>query len=146
MIGPRYLVYDPSADTFSSNYTLNGTANAGVTIETGPAVDGSNNVGIPTDIQFTNGLKFADFVELNFTMSVDKDSIRPVGSGSQDTAVVFHPLCIQNVFESYPPDNATTFVSCGTLTSRPFVSDAPGNFSYMFTDAYQYASRNICVT
>ena len=128
LIGPKFLDFDPNSDTFTSNYTLNGTANAGVTFEKGP-----EKAGLPTDIQFTHGLKFADFVSINFTMSVDKDGIRPVGAGNMETAVVLHPLCIQNVFESYPTDNDTTYVSCGSLSSRPFISDSAGTFDHDVT-------------
>ena len=130
IIGPKYLDYIVDTDSFQTNYTLDGTANNGVTFEKGPSNAFGNNKlsGIPTDIQFTNGLKFADFVSINFTMSVDNDGIRPVGAGIQETAVIFHPLCIQNVFESYPENNDTTYVSCGSLTSRPFISDSGGKF------------------
>ena len=127
LIGPKFVDFDPNSDTFTSNYTLDGTANDGVTFEKGPEIGGKTS-GIPTDIQFTHGLKFADFVSINFTMSVDKDAIRPVGAGNMETAVVLHPLCIQNVFESYPNDNDTTYVSCGSLSSRPFISDSAGAF------------------
>ena len=130
LIGPKFVDFDPNSDTFTSNYTLDGTANDGVTFEKGPQIGGKSS-GIPTDIQFTNGLKFADFVSINFTMSVDKDGIRPVGAGNMETAVVLHPLCIQNVFESYPTDNDTTYVSCGSLSSRPFISDSAGIFVYV---------------
>ena len=130
LIGPKFVDFDPNSDTFTSNYTLDGTANDGVTFEKGPQIGGKTS-GIPTDIQFTNGLKFADFVSINFTMSVDKDGIRPVGAGNMETAVVLHPLCIQNVFESYPTDNDTTYVSCGSLSSRPFISDSAGIFVYV---------------
>ena len=127
LIGPKFVDFDPNSDTFTSNYTLDGTANDGVTFEKGPQIGGKTS-GIPTDIQFTHGLKFADFVSINFTMSVDKDGIRPVGAGNMETAVVLHPLCIQNVFESYPDDNDTSYVSCGSLSSRPFISDSAGTF------------------
>ena len=130
LIGPKFVDFDPNSDTFTSNYTLDGTANDGVTFEKGPQIGGKTS-GIPTDIQFTHGLKFADFVSINFTMSVDKDGIRPVGAGNMETAVVLHPLCIQNVFESYPTDNDTTYVSCGSLSSRPFISDSAGIFVYV---------------
>ena len=123
ILGPRYLEYDPNEDSFSTNYTLDGSENNGVTFEKGPAVDGHNNVGIPTDIKFLYGLKFADFVSINFSLSVDPRSLRPVLSGIQETAAVFNPLCIQNVFEGYPSNNDSAYVSCGTLTSRPFTSD-----------------------
>ena len=58
IIGPRYLEYDPAVNGFTTNYTLDGSENNGVTFEKGPAVDGHNNVGIPTDIKFLYGLKF----------------------------------------------------------------------------------------
>ena len=128
LIGPKYVDFypeGPKKDEFQSNYTLNGNADNGVTFLKGPTIRGAT-AGLPTDIQFTNGLKFADFVSINFTMTIDKDSIRPVGSGSQETAIVFHPLCIQNVFESYPADNDTTYISCGSLSSRPFIAESAG--------------------
>ena len=125
IIGPKYLDFDNTSDTFTTNYTLNGTANDGVTFEKGPQP--SNKMGgIPTDIQFLNGIKFADFISINFTMTVDKDKIRPVGAGNQNTAAIFHPLCIQNVFESYPADNSTKYVSCGSFTNRSFTSESAG--------------------
>ena len=125
IIGPKYLDYVSGSDTFTTNYTLDGTANNGVSFVKGPQID-SKLGGVPTDIQFENGIKFADFISINFTMTVDKDKIRPVGSGNQDTAALFHPLCIQNVFESYPADNDTTFVSCGSFTNRSFTSKSDG--------------------
>ena len=127
VIGPTYLGYESencgeNCDKFWTNYTLHDdTPNDDVTIKQGP----TPTDGIPIDIEFANGLKFADFVYINFTMTVDKHGKRPVGSGSQETAVVFHPICQQNVFASYPADT-NTFVSCGTLTSRPFTSLSPG--------------------
>jgi hypothetical protein len=128
IIGPKYLDYISGTNTFETNYTLNGEANNGVTFEKGPSNAFSNDKlsGIPTDIQFTHGIKFGDFVSINFTMTVDNDGIRPVGAGIQETAVILHPICIQNVFESYPENNDTKYVSCGSLTSRPFISDSGG--------------------
>ena len=128
IIGPKYLDYIDGTNSFQTNYTLGENANEGVTFEKGPSNAFSNDKlsGIPTDIQFSHGLKFADFVSINFTMTVDNDAIRPVGAGIQETAVIFHPLCIQNVFESYPENNDTKYVSCGSLTSRPFISDSGG--------------------
>ena len=127
IIGPKYLDFVAGSDDFTTNYTLDGTDKNGVTFVKGPQID-SKLGGVPTDIQFENGIKFADFISINFTMTVDKDKIRPVGSGNQDTAALFHPLCIQNVFESYPADNETTFVSCGSFTSRSFISKSDGIF------------------
>ena len=130
ILGPKYLDYVPNDDDFQTNYTLDGTDKNGVSFVKGPS-DGSNKMGgIPTDIMFENGIKFADFISINFTMTVDKDNIRPVGSGNQDTAALFHPLCIQNVFESYPADNDTTYVSCGSFTNRSFTSKSEGKSQF----------------
>jgi len=124
VLGPKYLAYEADDEqSLSTNYTLTGTPSQNVTIQRGP----NSFVGIPIDIEFGHGLKFADIVSVNFTMTVDKNQQRPVGSGRSETAVVFHPLCKQNVFSSYPA-NDNTYVSCGTLTSRPFFSDAPGKY------------------
>ena len=123
VIGPTYLGYELNEDSFWTNYTLSDTPNKDVTIKQGPKPED----GIPVDIEFANGLKFADFVFINFSMTVDKHAKRPVGSGNQETAAVFHPICQQNVFASYPA-SADTFVSCGTLTSRQFTSVSEGEY------------------
>ena len=141
IIGPKYLDYVDGSDEFTTNYTLDGTAKNGVTFVKGPQIDNKLG-GVPTDIQFENGIKFADFISISFTMTVDKDKIRPVGSGNQDTAALFHPLCIQNVFESYPADNDTTFVSCGSFTNRSFTSKSDGIFNYLYiVSSNDYLSR-----
>ena len=128
ILGPKYLDYVPGSDDFQTNYTLDGTDKNGVSFEKGPEfpANSGKTAGIPTDIKFENGIKFADFISINFTMTVDKDGIRPVGAGNQDASALFHPLCIQNVFESYPENNDTKYVSCGSFTSRSFVSKSDG--------------------
>ena len=53
-----------------------------------------------TDFEFVGGILFPDVISLNFTLSVDPDKERPVGSGDAQTAIVMHPVCIQSVFQS----------------------------------------------
>ena len=78
-----------------------------------------------TDFVFTGGILFPDIISLNFTMSVDPDMERPVGSGEAKTAVVMHPVCIQSVFSDWPIDDET-YVGCGSMAAVPFISVSPG--------------------
>lgn len=80
-----------------------------------------------TDFEFEGGILFPDIISLNFTMSVDPDKERPVGSGDLTTAIVMHPVCSQPTFHDWPAD-ADTFVGCGSMYVDPFVSSSPGNF------------------
>ena len=80
-----------------------------------------------TDFEFTGGILFPDIINLNFSLTVDPDSERPVGSGDANTAIVMHPICKQSQFADWPEDE-NSFVSCGSLASEPFISSAPGNY------------------
>ena len=61
-------------------------------------VNDNSEVSI-TDFEFVGGILFPDIISLNFTLSVDPEKERPVGSGDAQTAIVMHPICIQSVFQ-----------------------------------------------
>ena len=82
-----------------------------------------------TDFEFVGGILFPDIISLNFTLSVDPEKERPVGSGDAQTAIVMHPICIQSVFQSWPADTST-YVGCGSMYAEPFISTSPGKYSF----------------
>ena len=91
-------------------------------------VNDNSEVSI-TDFEFVGGILFPDIISLNFTLSVDPEKERPVGSGDAQTAIVMHPICIQSVFQSWPADTST-YVGCGSMYAEPFISTSPGNYSF----------------
>jgi hypothetical protein len=78
-----------------------------------------------TDFEFTGGILFPDIISLNFTLTVDPDQERPVGSGEAASAIVMHPICRQSQFLDWPADNLT-YVGCGSMVAEAFTSIAPG--------------------
>ena len=89
-----------------------------------------------TDFEFVGGILFPDIISLNFTLSVDPEKERPVGSGDAQTAIVMHPICIQSVFQSWPADTST-YVGCGSMYAEPFISTSPGK--YLFILKFKYS-------
>ena len=49
-------------------------------------VNDNSEVSI-TDFEFVGGILFPDIISLNFTLSVDPEKERPVGSGDAQTAI-----------------------------------------------------------
>ncbi len=118
VIAPSFVKYVTDSDTFESNYTF-GEANPSVTVNT-------NYDGVSiTDISLEGGVYFPDVISLNFTLSVDPEKERPVGSGDLESAIVMYPICKQSVFADYPADT-DTFIGCGSLYAESFTSSSPG--------------------
>ena len=78
-----------------------------------------------TDFEFTGGILFPDIISFNFSLTVDPNSERAIGSGEATTAIAMHPICIQSVFYDWPADDST-YVGCGTMTAETFISNSGG--------------------
>ena len=76
-------------------------------------------------IQFENGILFPDVISLNFTLTMDPYSERPIGSGELVFSVVAAPICQQSVYLTFPT-TTTAFVGCGGYVSKSVSSMAPG--------------------
>ena len=80
-----------------------------------------------TDFEFTGGILFPDIISLKFSLTVDPNSERAIGSGEATTAIAMHPICIQSVFYDWPKDE-NTYVGCGTMTAETFISNSGGMY------------------
>jgi hypothetical protein len=78
-----------------------------------------------TDFEFIGGILFPDKISLNFSLTIDPDEYRAVGSGKIDSSIVMHPLCRQSQFLDWPAKK-DTYVSCGSMASESFISRAKG--------------------
>lgn len=121
IIVPPYLAYKEDIDTFTSNYTSNGNENVTVAV-TNPST---------VHFQFPQGISFPDIVELNFSMTVEMEGNRPVGSGVQSSSIVFVPICFHSG-NDYIGDANSSVVSCGSLHALPFESSAPGEIQRLW--------------
>ncbi len=142
VIAPAYMSFVEGSDTFSTNYTS--TLN-----ETNLTVDTFGGGGGTFDFVFGGGLTYADVVQLNFTVTVDPTLMRAVGSGVEDSALVLTPVCVRNVFASYPPDDADSpyehQTQCGSHVGVQFASTAPECFDIIPLEVEQcvWASSQI---
>ena len=118
VIAPAYVKYIPNTNSFESNYSVAQVSQDKVIVQS------TNEVSI-TDFEFVGGILFPDIISLNFTLSVDPNKDRPVGSGNANTAIVMHPICTQSQFQEWPKE-PTDFVGCGSMATASFVSTAPG--------------------
>lgn len=116
IIGPPYLKFTES-DTIVSNLTT----------KDGPApivrLDRPHPLNI---ISIDPGLKFVDAISMNFTMTVDPDSERPVGAGLAKTVIAIYPYCTTSVFNNYPAFPNVS-VSAGPSLRQKFMAYSPGN-------------------
>lgn len=113
VIAPNYVYFVDGTDTFVTNYTQGG-------VSTNMVTKHNTTESTIIDFEFPGGLLFPDVVSLNFSMTVDPLKERPTGSGEAATAVVFHPICQQSEFFTWPP--ADTYAGCGSMTAEPFIS------------------------
>eukprot|EP00094_Tigriopus_californicus_P011497 TCALIF_11102-PA protein Name:"Protein of unknown function" AED:0.05 eAED:0.05 QI:9/0.85/0.90/1/0.6/0.47/21/323/1445 len=113
VIVPHYLTYKENSDSFLTNYSSIGNDEI-VTVTV------ANTSGIL--FQFPQGISFPDIVELNFSLSVEMDGKRPIGSGVESSAIVFAPIC----FHSGHNKTNSSVSNCGSLRALPFESCAPG--------------------
>ncbi|XP_059091103.1 uncharacterized protein LOC131886721 [Tigriopus californicus] len=112
VIVPHYLTYKENSDSFLTNYSSIGNDEI-VTVTV------ANTSGIL--FQFPQGISFPDIVELNFSLSVEMDGKRPIGSGVESSAIVFAPIC----FHSGHNKTNSSVSNCGSLRALPFESCAP---------------------
>ncbi|TRY70979.1 hypothetical protein TCAL_11102 [Tigriopus californicus] len=116
VIVPHYLTYKENSDSFLTNYSSIGNDEI-VTVTV------ANTSGIL--FQFPQGISFPDIVELNFSLSVEMDGKRPIGSGVESSAIVFAPIC----FHSGHNKTNSSVSNCGSLRALPFESCAPGGMT-----------------
>ena len=111
ILGPAFIKYDPAVNNVSSNYT-------NLTVV--------NQNAVPLELEFSYGFLFPDVVTLNFSLTMDPDAERPIGSGELIVSVVIAPICRQSTFFGFPANTTPVFAGCGGYVTKSVGSLAPG--------------------
>ena len=111
ILGPAFVKYLPSVNNVTSNYTN---------------IKVVNQTTVPLELEFSNGFLFPDIATLNFSLTMDPDTERPIGSGEIIISVVVAPICQQSSFFGYPVNTTTSFTGCGGYVTESVGSVASG--------------------
>lgn len=102
-------------DFFESNFTLHG----GVSLERGTQ-------GPYIYFVFGGGIKFLDYVSLNFSMTVGAYNAHGPSTGGFKTALAFIPLCLMTPVHGYPITNSAE-TTCGSIKGFGITVEPKGN-------------------
>lgn len=111
IMGPAFVKYVPALNNVTSNYT-----NIKVVSQT----------AVPLELEFANGFLFPDIASVNFSLTMDPDAERPIGSGEIIISTVVAPICQQSSYLGYPVNTTTSFTGCGGYVTKTVGSVAPG--------------------
>ncbi len=132
---PTFLTYIAGVNTIESNYTTTSTMN----IYPNGSSPVSNLLGLSAgavawnkgyiDIEFADGITYADYINLNFSLSVDPNKELPVGMGIKNSSIMITPICKRSEFDN-PADSPNKyplagedFVACGPIMPIDFRLD-----------------------
>ena len=119
ILGPRFIKYDLTKNNVSSNYTN---------------IKVVNQTDVPLELEFSNGFLFPDIAAINFSLTMDPNADRPIGSGELIVSVVVAPICQQSSYFGYPVNTTTSFTGCGGYVTESVGSIAPGDAPYRAID------------
>lgn len=124
MISPDWLSFVAGNNTLVSNYStqLNviSVTDPDVTLTSGLV---SNKY---FDIVFPAGFTYPDIITFNFSLTVDPLESRLPGSGVTTATVLFVPVMMRNVIDSYPlPGDALNLNPMGKPVSVEVIMDTP---------------------
>jgi hypothetical protein len=83
------------------------------------------------DIEFVDGITYADFISLNITMTVDYLGTEMVGAGVVNSSVVMYPICklggfLNPITSSKYPLDAEDYLACGPMAAVDVMTEIPG--------------------
>ena len=75
------------------------------------------------------GISYEDIIELNFTLTVDRNESRMVGSGVELSTIILSPICarpLESPMAEVYEGGISGVTQCGSQTAAAFQSVAPG--------------------
>ena len=115
IILPKYLGFT-SNNNFTSNYTINNSQLDKATMAT---TDDDRNL----EITFPRGVTYADIIEFNFTLTVDPNELKELGSADETLLLASLLICNQSIIDDFPSEGNELRL-CGEITTGPVTVSA----------------------